>query len=168
MKHLLGCAAAGALVASVAALRNCDADSYDATLLLVGVWLQCALLVSLYAPCPDALRSALASLAHFGFVVSLVYSVVAGGRPTLLLATWLLLLTLLSRLVVRGCLYSLAEDPHSTAVQPRASWSSDWQLLGIFLVGVCRLLCVRFTPGRGVQALVAFAASVGAACVWGC
>ena len=166
MKHALGAAAVGAMLASLKIGTLLEEGSYDRVVLLVCVGLQLALLASLYLPLlPDSARSGLASFSHFGFVTGVVYGAVASSRPTLILTIVLLLTTILSRLVVRGCMYSIAEHPGARRVEERASWSSDWQLLGVLLLGVMRL-CSRWTPRPSVQALLAFVCSVGAAYSW--
>ena len=165
MKHALGIATVVAMVACISLFRVLPRTSFDRTLLLVGTWFQAALLVSLYAPISVALKEHLASLSHLGFVTSLVYGTIAGNRPTLMLCMTMLCLTMVTRIVTQGCLFSLAEDPSSKEVKKRASWNSDWQLMCVVCIGLLRLI-IRWEFKPTAQAACAFASCLGAAYSW--
>lgn len=165
MKHVLGATAAAAMVASALIRRIAPSRSYDRVVLAVCIGLQVALLVSLYSPVPDEVKTSLAQLSHFGFVTSMVYGAIAGSRPTLILTLFLLGLTLISRLVTNGCMYSVAEDPSSDTVKERPTWKSDWQLTGVLALAMLRFF-VNWFPTPSVQGALALAATIGAALSW--
>lgn len=165
MKHVLGASAALAMVASALILRITPKTSYDLIVLTVCIGLQAALLVSVYTPLSDAAKTSLACLSHFGFVTSMVYGAIAGSRPTLLLTVTLLPLTLVSRLLTHGCIYSVAEEPESDVVKERHSWKCDWQLTGVLLIALLRLRAKWF-PSSNTQSALALVSTVGAAISW--
>lgn len=165
MKHVLGVIAAVSMVASVMILRITPSTSYDRIVLTVCIGLQVALLASLYSPFDYEVKTTLAQLSHFGFVTSMVYGALAGSRPTLLLTVMLLAITLVSRLITKGCIYSVAEDPTSDNVKERPSWKSDWQLVGVLALALLRVF-VKWFPSSMTQGALALVSTVGAAISW--
>ena len=165
MKHVLGAIAAAAMAASAMICRITPSTSYDRVVLTVCIGLQVALLVSLYSPFDHETKTTLAQLSHFGFVTSMVYGALAGSRPTLLLTMSLLAITLVSRLITKGCIYSVAEDPTSVNVKERPSWKSDWQLAGVLSLALLRFF-VKWFPESMTQCALALVSTVGAAISW--
>ena len=162
MRRVLATLTACGMLSTAHVLRLTPSSSYDRVVLVLGLLLQFSLLASLCTPIGDVVKSHVASFSHFGFVASLVYGAVAASRPTLLLVGVLLCVTLVSRILLKGCMYSIAEDPSRTTVCERPSWDSDWQLLGVFALSMIRL-SLRWTPTRNVQAVFALLSSAGAA-----
>ena len=165
MKHVLGSIAAVAMAASTLILRITPSNSYDRVVLTVCIGLQVALLVSLYSPLAHDTKTTLAQLSHFGFVTSMVYGALAGSRPTLLLTLFLLAMTLISRWIAKGCIYSVVEDPASDKVKERPSWKSDWQLTGVLALALLRFFAKWF-PTSATQGAFALVSTVGAAISW--
>lgn len=152
------------MLLTLSAFGHTPAESFDRVVLLACVCLQVCLLLTSVAPVPKPLSASLVSLCHFGLVSAMAYAVVAGHRPTLMLATGLLVFVLLTRWVMGGCMFAAFEhDGHSAS--HRAA-HVGWQLAGLLTLGALRLAVLRANPRRDVQMCVAFGSSVLAACAW--